>query len=273
MLAESRPPTHTAVHEQIHHLPDQRKNLVSAYDLLFEDLKDSEHVFTENDIFRYHHVLGHNLPQMKDVPPCTYAQRDRMPDNMPWQVYLFTEPSKIPTEMGQFTQDFNDYMHFKPHKPEDAVIVIENAADVKIRFTNIHPFPDGNGRLGRLLTDGVLLSGGLYQMPHWLDPKTSDPIRQKLSYFAMMRLSSEQYPAFLLRFMVIQQLKALNSEIDAIVSNSQALLEASNSGYLANRRQTIASLEEYSIAINDYIMAFPPPQLPRNPNFSPSPRE
>ena len=51
--------------------------------------------------------------------------------------------------MDQFIQEYNQLM--------DNEITMEDIASMHNRYENIHPFPDGNGRTGRLLINYLLL--------------------------------------------------------------------------------------------------------------------
>lgn len=62
----------------------------------------------------------------------------------------FPHPSEVNELMNQFIDDYNQLLT-KPN------ISYEEIAASHIEYINIHPFPDGNGRTGRLLTNILLL--------------------------------------------------------------------------------------------------------------------
>jgi Fic family protein len=66
-------------------------------------------------------------------------------------------PELVPECMGQLEM----FLHTKaPNLP-----LLVRAALAHVRFETIHPFLDGNGRLGRLLTTLLLCAGGALSEP------------------------------------------------------------------------------------------------------------
>ena len=63
----------------------------------------------------------------------------------------FPHPLKVEELMGDFIKDFNELLC-----KED--VTYKEIAQSHIDYISIHPFPDGNGRTGRLLTNILLLS-------------------------------------------------------------------------------------------------------------------
>lgn len=248
---------------------DQRGDLLNAYHTLLADITEPNHSFGENDIFNYHWLLAHSSPQMEGARPNEYRDDFRGIDNMPWVVKPFPHPGDVPIIMKRLGGTFGEYMDFQITSPDNCIEVIEHAAEIKIDLTDAHPFKDGNGRLGRLLADGMLLKGGLYQMPHWLDQKhKGNEVKQKLTYFLQIESARVGYPALLLKFMTEQQLLALRNEVSAIQSNSVAFLEAIETGHLDLRLAIIRSLNEYDGILGAAIASTPMPKLEKNPNFT-----
>lgn len=70
-------------------------------------------------------------------------------------------PHLIREQIKLFTWDFLSWNDI-----QSTMGVIEVAARVQHRLTKIHPFTNGNGRLGRLITD-IFLHSRQYTIPQW----------------------------------------------------------------------------------------------------------
>jgi Fic family protein len=68
------------------------------------------------------------------------------------------------------------------HRQKD---IIEHAANIHSKFEQIHPFPDGNGRIGRLVLSAMLLKNNL--------PPAVIEIKEKGLYLKYLRKSQLQY--------------------------------------------------------------------------------
>lgn len=64
-----------------------------------------------------------------------------------------TAPSVIPSQIGDWVAEANG-------TPPDNCHVIEHLATLHAKFERIHPFPDGNGRAGRLVLSLLLVRNG-----------------------------------------------------------------------------------------------------------------
>jgi len=64
--------------------------------------------------------------------------------------------SQVPIEMTRFIQWFNDTAPNKPNAIESPLV---RAAIAHLYFESIHPFEDGNGRIGRAIAEKALSQG------------------------------------------------------------------------------------------------------------------
>lgn len=72
-------------------------------------------------------------------------------------VHFEAPPSDLLSqEMKQFVAWFNDTA---PHKPNSMANPITRAAVAHLYFLSIHPFEDGNGRIGRAIAEKALFQG------------------------------------------------------------------------------------------------------------------
>src|SRR3990167_7838064 len=74
-----------------------------------------------------------------------------------WIIYYEAPPSRdVPKEMKRFIRWFNDTAPDKPHAIKFAPV---RAAIAHLYFESIHPFEDGNGRIGRAIAEKALSQG------------------------------------------------------------------------------------------------------------------
>lgn len=91
-------------------------------------------------------------------------------------VHFEAPPSKaIPSEMDSFIKWFNETGPNEPHDIKKAII---RSAIVHVYFETIHPFEDGNGRLGRALSEKALSQGlgrpVLLSLSHTIESRKND---------------------------------------------------------------------------------------------------
>ena len=121
----------------------EAKNHQTALNYLFSHIADGKNI-DENFIFKLHGIL------MNGVRPDAGVYRSygvRITGvNLPTANYI-----SVPKLMGEVMEQVRK-------KTED---VIELSARIHSRFEQIHPFSDGNGRVGRLLMNAMLLQKNL----------------------------------------------------------------------------------------------------------------
>ncbi len=66
-----------------------------------------------------------------------------------------------PEQVAECMGDLEKFLHDQPERTP----TLQKAALAHVQFETIHPFLDGNGRLGRLLTTLLLVSEGVLQQP------------------------------------------------------------------------------------------------------------
>lgn len=102
-------------------------------------------------------------------------------------------PPPVP-EMTDALADLEKYIHLEPHGPQDLAAeadpslapLLVRLALIHYQFETIHPFRDGNGRVGRLLIPLLLISHG----------RLREPLLYMSSYFERRR---DEYSGHLLR--------------------------------------------------------------------------
>ena len=103
-----------------------------------------------------------------------------------WIIHFEAPPSKnIPEEMKKFIRWFNDTAPKKPKAIEFAPV---RAAIAHLYFESIHPFDDGNGRIGRAITEKILSQGFGYPIMLSLSSVIES---NKKAYYAALKEGSK----------------------------------------------------------------------------------
>lgn len=102
-----------------------------------------------------------------------------------------TPPERVYEEMGNLIQWY--------HKNENKLHPLKLAALFHGKFERIHPFEDGNGRVGRFLINIILVTN---KYPPLIIRKS-----QRMSYLTSLEKFDDNYPAHLERF-ILKKFKA-----------------------------------------------------------------
>lgn len=98
------------------------------------------------------------------------------------------DASYIPPEpqlMGEYMANLERYMNGHPYlNKEDSLHPLIKVAIIHAQFESIHPFLDGNGRLGRILIVLYLLQSKLIDPPFFFISEELE--REKFRYYAML---------------------------------------------------------------------------------------
>jgi hypothetical protein len=128
-----------------------------VYEAAFSSRFQATSIVTENEIRRLHHIVVESVwvhfpPDglRKDEHPGGY----RTGEIEPLRAGL-KPPSKslIPSLMGDWVEKANGELAPDCH-------LFEHLASLHAEFERIHPFPDGNGRVGRLVLSALLVQNG-----------------------------------------------------------------------------------------------------------------
>ncbi len=127
--------------DMIEHL--EAKNHQSALEYLFNEIKKNYKI-TEGFILELHHILMNSI--RSDAGSFRIHGVRIVGANVPTANHL-----KVPALMRDLVLEINK-------KPDD---VIAHVSIIHSKFEQIHPFSDGNGRIGRLIMTAMLLKAGL----------------------------------------------------------------------------------------------------------------
>ena len=140
---------------------------IEGYDRAIKDLARlarEDHPLSESFICNLHRVLLNEPYEVETTAgdgrntrrPIAVGAYKRSPNNIvtsTGETYYFTPPEQVPYAMRQLL----DWYHAQEDAGEHPIII---AAVFHYRFVRIHPFDDGNGRMGRLMMNRILLGHG-----------------------------------------------------------------------------------------------------------------
>ena len=116
----------------------------NAYELISEKASEGG-VLKEGFIKEIHSRV------LMSAPDAAGQYRD-VPVHISGSDAILTDPENVPQELRRLLEDFRDQMQ--------SWHISRRIAVFHLRFENIHPFIDGNGRTGRLLLNFELLKNG-----------------------------------------------------------------------------------------------------------------
>lgn len=115
-----------------------------SFDAIFDEIKSG--TISETYIKNLHYLFSEDI---SDIPcPGSYRDKSKTYVYIEGSAYPCPDYDKVPTLMKEFIEWISD-MRNKLHP-------VALAAEAHRRFSYIHPFPDGNGRVARLLMNTIL---------------------------------------------------------------------------------------------------------------------
>lgn len=169
--------------------------------------------FSEENIKDLHRVLMKNIEQWADdglYSPGNYKSFENVTVRSTGKIHSFMPPTEVPAAMEALIKGINFRLqNTNFDDASDHTLVI--ATDFHQRFLNeIHPFADGNGRIGRIFMNLILLKKGF--PPIFI--KDIDRI-EYLKRFEM----SDIVPDAMLDFMADRLIESLKIRIEAFEAN------------------------------------------------------
>jgi Fic family protein len=159
-----------------------------------ELMLDVRHTFkeplTETKLFDWHLMLLSSSPNPHLRIACFRTDEDPMQivsgHHGKWIVHDEAPPAKnVPNEMKKFIAWFNDTA---PNKPRAIIFPPVRAAIAHLYFESIHPFEDGNGRIGRAIAEKALSQGFGYPVMLSLSQAIE---AEKKAYYAALNIASK----------------------------------------------------------------------------------
>lgn len=175
-----------------------------AVNLVFRWVDEGKQMLTESDLLELHRTT------MKNVVDAYVGVYRPVQVYLKGSSYVPPPPDQVQGLMRRFLQKLNSKT--KGQSP------IERAALIHIDFESIHPFVDGNGRVGRLLTNWVLMKNGY--------PPIVITKRERVRYFRMLEEAQMRFTTDrLVRFFKRKILDALDfylKRLKPVVPKKQA---------------------------------------------------
>jgi len=160
-----------------------------AVNLVFKWIDEGKRALTEDDLLELHRTT------MRDVVDVHIGVYRPVQVYLRGSSYIPPSPDQVPKLMHRFMRRLNH--RSKKRDP------VERAALVHLDFESIHPFVDGNGRVGRLLTNWQLLRDGY--------PPIVITKRERVRYFRMLEEAQMRFNTVrLVRFFKRKVLDALD---------------------------------------------------------------
>jgi Fic family protein len=131
--------------------PKKEKQMAA---LLLNVYESFEKPLTQETLFQWHSLLFNERSSIDAGKYRTHAEPMQIISNRYGSTRVFFEapPSeRIPHEMRQFIDWFNS--------TQISGSILGRAAVAHVYFESIHPFEDGNGRIGRILVEKILSQG------------------------------------------------------------------------------------------------------------------
>lgn len=157
---------------------DESRGLEAAYDFVFR--QSAQEKFTQAHLREAHSILWMYAPNAR-AQPGEYRSR---------AVYIVDSATGVvestPPPANMVSQLMTDLFEFIDTAQIPALM---KAAIAHHRFEAIHPFADGNGRIGRLLIDVMLTQSGLTARPY-LNLSTQI-FRERRRYYELLASTSQ----------------------------------------------------------------------------------
>lgn len=158
------------------------KNMRDIYETIntrkaFDWIMQHKPRINEKDILKLHEIL------IKDTGVSIGYKR--LPNFLLGRTVKTTPPAQVENEMRELINWYNDSINLHP---------LQLTALFHGRFEKIHPFEDGNGRVGRLLINVILLNHGY---PPLIIRKT-----QRVKYFHALDAFDQEHPDNLYWFLI-----------------------------------------------------------------------
>jgi Fic family protein len=200
------------------------KRAHGTVELMFDVRKTFKQPLSQTKLFEWHKMLFEGTTNSKLKVGHWRAHKEPMQiisgHYGKITIHFEAPPSHtIPNEMKRFIQWFNNTA---PNKPKAIKFAPVRAAIAHLYFESIHPFEDGNGRIGRAIAEKALSQGFGY--PAMLSISQTIDAKKKEYYTALNKASkSNEITAWIEYFanVVLNSLNNVEQDINYILRKSK----------------------------------------------------
>jgi Fic family protein len=195
-------------------------NMRLAYHYASNQAKAPGFMVTEEHIKEVHAIVTRDLPISRNVP----GHYRKNPRDVPTyvgheRVGGIYRPPKTHKDIEDFMGGLIEWLNFDEVRKEDPLII---APIVHLYFELIHPFWDGNGRVGRVLEAMVLESGTYRHAPFRMAKYYNDNVEEYFSLFsdsrkAMQKKDPNAHYAFV-KFFLVGFLETIEELYDKVIN-------------------------------------------------------
>lgn len=176
------------LNDELARIPDKRAQ--GVVDLMFDVRHTFKDALTEAKLFDWHLMLlsSSSNPNLSIARWRTHEEPMQIVSGHAgkWVVHYEAPPSReVAKEMAQFIRWFNDTA---PGNSQAIKFAPVRAAITHLYFESIHPFEDGNGRIGRALAEKALSQGFGYPVILSLSQAIEN---DKKAYYAALNVASK----------------------------------------------------------------------------------
>jgi Fic family protein len=205
------------------------KRAQGVADLMLNVRNTFKKTLSESKLFEWHLMLLSSNPNIRVGYWRTHQESmEIISEYNGRQITHFEAPPSVnvPKEMKKFIRWFNNTA---PTKPKEIKFAAVRAAIAHLYFESIHPFEDGNGRIGRAIAEKALSQGFGY--PAILSLSQAIEAKKKLYYSSLNAASkSNEITAWIHYFvnMLFEAQIAVEAQINFILKKSKFFDEFKN---------------------------------------------
>ncbi|MBX9785538.1 MAG: Fic family protein [Chitinophagaceae bacterium] len=164
-----------------HRVKDKRAEGIAT--LLVKARQDFDSDLTETQLFEWHRLLMLGNKNINTGKYRSHAEPMQVVSGaIGKEIIHFEAPpsARVPAEMQQFFEWFNKT---KPGSKQPIHNLLIRASIAHLYFETLHPFEDGNGRIGRVIAEKALAQG--LRLPILMSLSTAIEADKKLYYAAL----------------------------------------------------------------------------------------